>query len=215
MKSKTHDNKTQKLRKHSRALKLLSAIASGAVNVALDAGKASALPRTSITRLLWNKHPSAYPDVEIDLERIFNDVKEQYQYRKALQKLQKRRLAKLVKRGGKHVLIVTKDGKRELYRYTLETLAVEPEVRWDKKWRVVLFDIPEKRRSDRAALRHFLKRLGFLQFQKSAFVIPYPCENELDVLIQYLHIENYVTFFTSDSLGYQEIQALRHFKLSR
>lgn len=38
---------------------------------------------------------------------------------------------------------------------------------WDGKWRVVIWDIPEKRRMARDLLRYKLKQLGFSQLQKS------------------------------------------------
>lgn len=45
---------------------------------------------------------------------------------------------------------------------------------WDGKWRIVIFDIPEKQRPNRWSLRHKLKELGFGNLQKSAFISPYP-----------------------------------------
>lgn len=45
---------------------------------------------------------------------------------------------------------------------------------WDGKWRIVIFDIPEKQRPNRWSLRHKLKDLGFGNLQKSAFISPYP-----------------------------------------
>lgn len=51
------------------------------------------------------------------------------------------------------------------------TLAQE---KWDGKWRVVMFDIPEEKRAVRNRLREYLAMAGFLQLKNSAWVYPYP-----------------------------------------
>lgn len=45
---------------------------------------------------------------------------------------------------------------------------------WDQRWRMVIFDIPERERQYRWALRHKLNELGFGQIQKSSYISPYP-----------------------------------------
>lgn len=49
--------------------------------------------------------------------------------------------------------------------------------RWDKRWRVVVFDIPEKRRKSRDQMRATLQSIGFEQLQRSVWVYPYDCED--------------------------------------
>lgn len=45
--------------------------------------------------------------------------------------------------------------------------------KWDKKWRIVIFDIEEKQKKTREALRYKLKELGFGMIQESVWVSPY------------------------------------------
>jgi len=54
---------------------------------------------------------------------------------------------------------------------------------WDRKWRIVFFDIPEKHRRARDALREKLKEIGFREFQQSVFIQPYPCTDEINFLV--------------------------------
>jgi len=56
-------------------------------------------------------------------------------------------------------------------------------LRWDGKWRVVIFDVWERRRRVRNQLRRLLKRIGFVKVQNSVWVYPYDCE-ELFVFIR-------------------------------
>src|SRR3989344_5879473 len=47
---------------------------------------------------------------------------------------------------------------------------------WDQKWRVVIFDIWERRRGVRDKLRLTLEKAGFRRVQDSVWVCPYDCE---------------------------------------
>lgn len=47
---------------------------------------------------------------------------------------------------------------------------------WDGKWRIVMFDIREKRRRIRSQLRLLLLGAGFLRLQDSVWIYPYPCD---------------------------------------
>lgn len=62
------------------------------------------------------------------------------------------------------------------------TLPVRPR-RWDGKWRLVIFDIPEKRRTLRQQVRTLVARYGFVRLQDSVWVYPYDCE-ELIMLLK-------------------------------
>src|SRR3989344_2297817 len=45
--------------------------------------------------------------------------------------------------------------------------------RWDGKWRILIFDVPEKIRGKRDFLRRELIDFGFYPLQKSVWVYPY------------------------------------------
>ena len=48
--------------------------------------------------------------------------------------------------------------------------------KWDKQWRVVSFDIPEKVRYSRLKLRITLRDIGFVKLQNSLWAYPYDCK---------------------------------------
>ena len=83
---------------------------------------------------------------------------------------------------GSQKFILTQKGKVLALRYHTERIFMERkkgEQYWDKFWRIFIFDIPSLESNKRNALRHFIKRLGMIQLQKSAWVYPYDCSNEL------------------------------------
>ena len=51
--------------------------------------------------------------------------------------------------------------------------------KWDGKWRIVTFDIPEKKRKIRQNLRYKLRELGFAMLQKSIWISPHNFEDDI------------------------------------
>jgi CRISPR-associated endonuclease Cas2 len=74
---------------------------------------------------------------------------------------------------------------------------VKPKI-WDKKWRVVIFDIPEEKRHRRDLLRRKLQELNFIQIQKSVYVYPFECNNEISMISDLLYLTPYVTIMISE-----------------
>src|SRR3989344_1567916 len=71
---------------------------------------------------------------------------------------------------------------------------------WDGKWRVIMFDVPEKNRVVRDSLRQHLQKIGFYEFQKSVFIYPYDCMDELDYIIEIHNARKFVRFMLADSI---------------
>lgn len=87
-----------------------------------------------------------------------------------------------IRRSGER-LSVNAAGRKLLGKVISETLSSLRTKRWDGKWRVITFDIPEELRLSRNAIRSVLKRAGFVQLQRSTWVFPHECE-ELSRLIK-------------------------------
>lgn len=81
-------------------------------------------------------------------------------------------------------------------------LMTENKKKWDGKWRLVLFDIPERKRSIRLLLRKKLKEWGFVQWQKSVWASKKNCTNELRRFIKQAGISKWVLVLESDNVGF-------------
>lgn len=77
---------------------------------------------------------------------------------------------------------LTPDGRRKAGIFQINNLKIKKPKQWDKKWRLFMFDIPQKRKILREALRGKLKELGFLPFQKSIWILPFDCSAEIELL---------------------------------
>lgn len=74
------------------------------------------------------------------------------------------------------LLRLTKRGVSHIERILLYKYRVPEQALWDGRWRVIFFDIREKRRSVREQLRSLLRGAGFVRLQDSVWVYPYPCD---------------------------------------
>lgn len=83
---------------------------------------------------------------------------------------------------GKVRVKITKNGLHKALTYELESMQIKKPKRWDGKWRVVTFDIPNKYKRVRDIFRMRLRQLGLYQFQESVYVSPYACFDEIEFL---------------------------------
>lgn len=67
-------------------------------------------------------------------------------------------------------LVLTELGRRRVAQTHYGPDAIPKPVAWDRKWRVIIFDIPNKRKQARDILRQRLKILGLRQLQESVWI---------------------------------------------
>lgn len=94
---------------------------------------------------------------------------------------------------------ITEKGKRRLLEYDFENIELKTKRR-DGKWRLIIFDIPERFKNNRDSFRRKLLQLGFIKFQESVFASAYPCKKEIDFLCHYLEISDYITIALVDKI---------------
>ncbi len=71
---------------------------------------------------------------------------------------------------------LTRQGEVRIERVLMHEYEIPDPVLWDGKWRILFFDIRERRRKVRTQLRHLLQGAGFARLQDSAWVHPFPCD---------------------------------------
>lgn len=113
---------------------------------------------------------------------------------------------------GALTIILTNQGKRKALTYDIDNMSVPVMKKWDGLWRICLFDIPEKRRNARKALVRSLKNMGFYQFQKSVFVHPFECFNEIEFVIEFFSLRQHVRYILAKRLD-NELHLKQHFRL--
>jgi len=94
---------------------------------------------------------------------------------------------------GKGILLTTK-GKQKALRMKYK-LNPKLKKRKDKKWIMVIFDIPEKMRKYRDDFRNHLYDLGFQKLQQSVWISPYDIRKDLEEIIRIYSLDKFVRIF--------------------
>ncbi len=135
------------------------------------------------------------------------------QVERALERLRSRRLIRYVEKGKRTYIEITELGKRRLREFDFDALRLTRPKRWDGKWRLVIFDVPEKKKRERHALRKKLSDLGFHQLQKSVWVYPFDCRDEIDFVCNFLDVDHWVHYLETASLAGAEGRVRHRFSL--
>ena len=99
----------------------------------------------------------------------------------------------------KSAIIITPKGLEKLFNIKMKL--TKKKRRTDKKWQMVLFDIPETKRKQRDWFRKGLQYLGYKKLQKSIWVCPYEVLKETQDLIKRYKLESYVELLLVKKIG--------------
>ena len=131
-----------------------------------------------------------------------------YRYKYGIPNLKKASVAQALKRLRENGLVDFIDDEKLLVRLTDQgrEKAVLAKIKlgdqkWDGKWRLVIFDIPEKRRTVRDLLRSKLKQWDFIHLQQSVWASKKDCTKVLRDFVKSVGIEDWVMVIESDNLG--------------
>ena len=89
-------------------------------------------------------------------------------------------------------MTLTEKGKVAINRFNPDKLSIPTPARWDGKWRVVMYDVPESKKVARDAIRFKIKGVGFKEWQKSVFIHPYPGREQVDFVTELFNLRPYV-----------------------
>lgn len=156
--------------------------------------------------------PRRYFQILKALEKDWREINKQALKRAVKSLYESKLVVEKQNADGTITIILTDKGKQKALTYDLEKMNIKEPKQWDKKWRVVLFDIPETKKKIREILRFHLKKLGFYEFQKSVFVHPYDCRDEINYLIEFYDIRKFVRYIVAESID-NELHLKEYFDL--
>jgi len=120
--------------------------------------------------------------LKIALYKIKNNQKQKRRFSNTFYYLKNKGLVKMEYQGKQLYISLTEEGKKAAKKYQIDDLHIKKPFRWDKKWRILIFDVKDKQRLKREALRGKIKELGMFQLQKSVWVHPYDFKKEGETL---------------------------------
>ena len=112
--------------------------------------------------------------------------------------LKKKGYIKIKNLEGKRGVLLTKRGAEKVLKTKFKI--EKKRKRKDKKWLMVIFDIPEKKRGLRNLFRKYLQILGFKMLQQSAWVCPLDVLKDIESLIRRYALDPYVKIFLIEEI---------------
>lgn len=128
-----------------------------------------------------------------------------WQLKQTLRRLHKQKIIRVVYCKTGPVIALTKKGQTKYLTFQLEDMMIKHPPHWDKKWRMVIYDIAKYKKRSQELFRGILKRLKFLQLQKSVYLTPFPYKNEIEFLRQYFNIGADVFYCVVEQLENDEV----------
>ena len=152
----------------------------------------------------------------LQMLKMFGVNKKRYKSQsvyKTLKRMEKQNIIKIIKEtDNKTIISITKNGKKKIIEYNIDNMEIKRPAKWDGKWRIISFDIPEKRKIAREALRMKLKDFNFYHLQKSLFAYPFPCKDEIDFVSEIFKIQKNITYFETSCIS-DELTMKKYFNL--
>jgi len=107
--------------------------------------------------------------------------------------------------GGKKLVRLTNKGKERLLADG-DMFQKEKKMRkkWDRKWRIVIFDIPERNRYIREKIRKDLINYGFMRLQDSVWIYPHDCEEFIVLLKADARIGKNLLYIVASAVEYDK-----------
>jgi CRISPR-associated endonuclease Cas2 len=124
----------------------------------------------TILSSLWQAFTQPWNENYRAVNKSNRDCSKDY-YRTAVYRLRHQGLIDIANNNGQKFLRLTRDGQLKVL--VLKAVSIDRR-KWDGKWRLVVFDIPEKARQERNQLRQLLKNNQFHKLQASVFISPFP-----------------------------------------
>lgn len=95
---------------------------------------------------------------------------------------------------------LTKEGERILELWNINDYGLKKPKRWDGKWRMIIFDIPERKKKVRMKIPEIFTRAGLYRLQNSVWVYPYNCEDIMGLLKTELGIGKEMLYIIADEI---------------
>lgn len=127
-----------------------------------------------------------------------------WRLRQVLRRMHEQKLVEVIEENGMQIVKISEKGNKKLLKYDLETLELKNK-KWDGKWRIIIYDIFSQKREERELFRKTLKRLKFLQLQRSVYLIPFKCYDEIEYLRQVCRVDTEVLILTVSGLENEKV----------
>lgn len=132
-------------------------------------------------------------------------------YYSGVRRLEKQGMIKIIRKGQNRYLKLTPRGNLAvlLNKAKIQNSGGK---KWDGKWRMVIFDIPETQRNQRDQLRCLLRNNNFYKLQYSVFIHPFSFNSEAIAYLKETGLITFIRILRIDKID-DDTLLKEHFKL--
>ncbi len=159
--------------------------------------------------------PNAVQILDKPLDLLLNKIDDREKQRKLSRLRSYMKAQGLVRGDYDHGIELTKKALRRIKLLEYKNIKIESPKKWDNKWRLVMFDIPESKRSARVGFTNKIHSLGYQILQQSVWIHPYDSKDVIAKTVEHFGISEWVTYLEVEEIAQQEklIIRFRHLKL--
>lgn len=142
------------------------------------------------------------------------DKKKERVLTRTLSYLRGKEFISIEEKDGKVVMVLSEKGKRKVKEYDFDEMILPHKRRWNGQWHIIIFDIAHKKKGAREALREKFRELGMMMLQKSVWVWPYECRDEIRLIQEMFGLISgkEVNYMVADYIE-EERRLRKHFNL--
>ncbi len=141
---------------------------------------------------------------------------EEKKVKRVLDNLEKKEILNIEEKDNTLFVHILDKDNPTIIKYSIQALLdyKKKKKQWNGKWFLVFFDVPELQRNKRNYLRKFLVKLGFYRYQKSVYLFPYECEEEVKLIKRIVEGANYMKYIIAEKIEDEE-EAKQFFSLGK
>lgn len=128
-----------------------------------------------------------------------------WRLRQTIKRLYDQKIVEIIEKDNETIVVLTNKGRKKFLKYNLENMMIKKSQRWDGRWRLIIYDIGKNKKHAQELFRKMLVKLKFLPLQKSVYLYPYDCSNEIEFLREYYDIGKEVIVLTVGKLEEEQI----------
>jgi hypothetical protein len=118
--------------------------------------------------------------------------------RRSLKRLEKQGIVAFREDEDKAIIRITKFGEQKILKHALEHFEIKKPRFWDGRWRLIIYDVPRKKKYFQDLFRRTIKKLGLYRLQHSVYLTPFDCKKQIDLLKSYFGVKEEVLYFVLD-----------------
>ena len=149
------------------------------------------------------------PTLSLSVKEIIKTLKElknlnieEKKIEKSLKSLERKEIINLEEKDNKVFVYIKDKNNPTVMKYSIKALMdlKKKKKKWEGKWFLVFFDVPEVQRNKRNYLRKYLVDIGFYRYQQSIYIFPYECEKEIILIKKIVEGAKYMKYIIAEKI---------------